>query len=143
MTDRIEGQFQLDSRLESSTAALLDWPLCRVLLARDANYPWLILVPRRERLRELHELCAEDLAQAMREVVAASSSLERCFDPDKLNVAALGNQVPQLHIHVVARYDTDPAWPNPVWGTVPPAAYTPERLEERLRLLRRELGEGP
>ena len=99
------------------------FPLCRVLLMRDANYPWTILVPDREGVTEIYQLEETDQRQLMRESSALSQVLVRLFRGDKLNIAALGNIVPQLHLHHVVRYHGDPAWPAPVWGHGPPKAY--------------------
>ncbi len=96
-----------------------DWPLCRVLLMDDDNYPWLVLVPRRPGLRDFHDLEGADLALATSEIVRASRALAAATGAEKMNVASLGNQTPQLHVHVIARFRDDPAWPGPVWGRVP------------------------
>ena len=128
--------FEPDPRLAADTAGLGSLGLCRVLLMDDARYPWLILVPQRPGLRDLHDLPPEDLAAATAEIVRASRALETLFEPVKLNVAALGNQVPQLHIHVIARFEDDPAWPKPVWGVAPAVPYEAGALAERLEALR-------
>jgi diadenosine tetraphosphate (Ap4A) HIT family hydrolase len=128
--------FELDPKLAADTSEVDRWPLCRVLLMNDANYPWLILVPARWGLRDFHDLEADDLAAMTAEIVRASKALEALFDPVKLNVAALGNQVPQLHIHVIARREDDPAWPKPVWGAVPARAYTESERRDRIEQLR-------
>lgn len=101
----------------------------------DSTYPWLILVPQRPDLRDLHDVPAADHGPLMAEISRASSALQQFVNPDKLNVAALGNMVPQLHIHVIARFTTDPAWPGPVWGVVPARPYDDalERTAGRLR----------
>jgi diadenosine tetraphosphate (Ap4A) HIT family hydrolase len=112
----MRADFQLHERLAADTLPLDRWPLCEVLLAKDATYPWLILVPRRVGLRDFDDLAREDLDTASWEIVRASRTLKAVFRPDKLNVAALGNQVPQLHVHVIARFTDDPAWPGPIWG---------------------------
>lgn len=112
------------------------WTLCRVLLMNDSNYPWLILVPARTALRDFHDLAPEDMTLATTEITRASRALQALFDPVKLNVAALGNQVPQLHIHVIARRADDPAWPKPVWGAVPAKPYDPAARDARLASLR-------
>jgi diadenosine tetraphosphate (Ap4A) HIT family hydrolase len=103
---------------------------------RDANYPWFILVPCREDVREIHHLDTADQQQLLRESVQLAQAMEQAFTPDKLNVAALGNMVPQLHVHHVARYRDDPAWPAPVWGRAPARPYAAEQLAEtKTRLL--------
>jgi diadenosine tetraphosphate (Ap4A) HIT family hydrolase len=128
--------FELDAKLAADTVEVTRWELCRVLLMNDANYPWLVLVPARAGLRDFHDLAAEDLALMTAEIVRASKALEALFDPGKMNVAALGNQVPQLHIHVIARRADDPAWPKPVWGAVPARAYDEAGRRERIDQLR-------
>lgn len=130
------ADFDLHARLAKDSMVVEDWALCRVLLARDANYPWLILVPRRPGLKELHDLQPDDLSAVMGEATRASRALVDIFKPDKINVAALGNLVPQLHIHVIARFKDDPAWPDPIWGAVPPRAYESIELQQRLTTLR-------
>lgn len=126
------GEFSLHDRLAADTIMLADWPLCRVLLMNDASYPWLILVPRRAGLREIHDVAPADLPQLTQEVCAASRKLAACVQADKINVGALGNMVAQLHIHVIARFKDDPAWPGPVWGAQPPVPYNDAALPARL-----------
>jgi diadenosine tetraphosphate (Ap4A) HIT family hydrolase len=113
--------------------------LCHVLLMRDANYPWCILVPDRENVTEIHHLNEADQQQLMRESVLLSRALEKVFSPDKLNIAALGNIVPQCHIHHVVRYRTDPAWPAPVWGRVAVKEYSEDALAEVVAALKQAL----
>jgi diadenosine tetraphosphate (Ap4A) HIT family hydrolase len=103
--------------------------LCHLLLMRDANYPWFILVPDREAISEIHQLSEADQQQLLRESSQLSIAMESAFSPDKLNIAALGNVVPQLHLHHIARYRTDAAWPTPVWGRVPAKPYLEYELE--------------
>ena len=108
--------FILDDRFAKDTIHLLELPLCRVLLMNDRRYPWLILVPRYNDLSEIHDLRDKDQSTLISEVTAATRALEKLFQPKKINVAALGNMVSQLHIHVIARFEENEAWPNPVWG---------------------------
>jgi diadenosine tetraphosphate (Ap4A) HIT family hydrolase len=115
--------FRIDERLAADTLALWDWPLCAVLLMNDRRFPWLILVPRREGLRDLHDLDAIDRDACAVEMEQASRLLQRVSGAEKMNVAALGNLVPQLHIHVIARFARDAAWPRPVWGVGAAEAY--------------------
>jgi len=129
--------FQLHERLAADCVTVADWPLCRVLLMNDASYPWLILVPRRAGLREIHEVAEADLPDLTAEIRSASRTLEAVFKADKINVGALGNMVPQLHIHVIARFKDDPAWPGPVWGKQPAVPYEAEALQARLDSLRK------
>ncbi len=132
--------FILHPQLEKDSTLVGDLPLCRVLLANDANYPWLILVPRRNDIREAFQLSAEDQLQLMKESNQVSYLMNRHFGADKMNVAALGNQVPQLHIHHIARYQDDPAWPGPIWGAVVGKTYTEEEKNSRVEVLKKLLG---
>ncbi|KJS08982.1 MAG: hypothetical protein VR73_03870 [Gammaproteobacteria bacterium BRH_c0] len=125
--------FQLDPQLERDCVVIGRFPLCLLLLSRDANYPWFILVPQRAGVTELYHLSSEDRAVFMAESSTLSELLMDVFAGDKFNVAALGNVVSQLHIHHIVRYRSDPAWPRPVWGAVPPLAYTPENLQQRVK----------
>jgi diadenosine tetraphosphate (Ap4A) HIT family hydrolase len=108
--------FALHPRLQADTEFVADWALSRVLAMNDARYPWLILVPRRPNLTELHDLDAEARATLTEEIARASAGLKTLTGAAKINLGALGNLVPQLHIHVVARNPGDAAWPGPVWG---------------------------
>ena len=116
-------EFSLDPRLAVASVGVTDLALCEVRLMRDANYPWLMLVPRRAALLEIVDLDAGERSLLMDEIARVSEALRAAVPCDKLNVAALGNIVPQLHVHVIARRRGDPAWPKPVWGAVPPTAY--------------------
>lgn len=127
--------FELDPRLATDTHPVAHWPLCELRLMDDALYPWLVLVPRRAGVRELIDLDAGDRQQLSAEVDRAAQLLRTAFRPDKLNVAALGNVVAQLHVHVIARFGTDPAWPAPVWGKVEAQPYSPEALVTRVQQL--------
>lgn len=116
------------------------FPLCYLLLMQDASYPWFILVPDREGITEAHHLCEEDQQQLMCESAMLARALETAFAPDKLNIAALGNVVPQLHLHHIVRYRHDPAWPAPVWGRLPKQSYTSENLQSVLTAVSQALG---
>jgi diadenosine tetraphosphate (Ap4A) HIT family hydrolase len=131
--------FELHPQLAADTLMLGDWPLCRVLLMNDAQYPWCILVPRRPDIREIYDLPVADQQQLLSESVRLGRTLMRLFDGHKLNVAALGNMVPQLHLHHVVRDPADPAWPAPVWGKHPAVAYTASAAAERCAQLRHAL----
>ena len=115
--------FSLDARLEADSIAVVEPVLSAVRLMRDANYPWLVLVPRRANAVELVDLAPDDRVRLIEEIAAASHALRACVSCEKLNVAALGNVVSQLHVHVIARRRDDPAWPRPVWGVVPARPY--------------------
>ncbi len=135
----------LHERLSADTIPVLDLALCRVVLMNNRIWPWLILVPLREGAVEIHRLSAEDRATLMEELALASRVVERLFAPDKLNVGALGNLVPQLHVHVIGRRRGDPAWPGPVWGSGHAEPYDPaERsaLTARLAEAFRQEGNG-
>jgi diadenosine tetraphosphate (Ap4A) HIT family hydrolase len=123
-----EATWSLHPQLRDDTIPVCDLPLSRLLAMNDANYPWLILVPRRVGVTELFELGAEQ-AVLLNEVSLASRVLKEVTQCHKLNVAAIGNVVPQLHIHIVARRRDDALWPKPVWGAAPPRAYDPAALE--------------
>jgi diadenosine tetraphosphate (Ap4A) HIT family hydrolase len=119
---------RIHPRLQQDCLVVGRFPLCYLLLLRDANYPWFILVPDREAVTEIHHLNEADRQQLLDESCTLSVALETAFHPDKLNVAAIGNLVPQLHIHHVVRYHNDVAWPAPVWGRAPPKPYADAQL---------------
>jgi diadenosine tetraphosphate (Ap4A) HIT family hydrolase len=133
--------FVLDRRLAADTVELTRWPLSLVLLINERRWPWLILVPRRPELRDLDDLPPAGRTVLIEETARASRVLKDTVRPAKINVAALGNMVPQLHIHVVARFADDPAWPRPVWGT-PPELYEAEALRERAAFFRQALNDS-
>ena len=116
--------FVLDTRLHEDTLLIGDFPLCRLLLSNDSNYPWFILVPRREGISELFQLDEHDQQLMWAETTALARTLKDAFGADKMNVATLGNVVSQLHMHVIVRYQADVAWPGPVWGKHPAKPYT-------------------
>lgn len=118
------------------------FPLCYLLLMQDANYPWFILVPDRPNVAELYELTAEDQQRFWRESMHLAETLAQTFGADKMNIAALGNVVPQLHVHHIVRYVGDAAWPAPVWGKHPPRPYAAEELAAVVARLHGRLGEG-
>ncbi|MBM3558911.1 MAG: HIT family protein [Alphaproteobacteria bacterium] len=128
-------RFMLDPQLAASTVRLVRWKLSDVLLSTDATYPWLLLVPRRAGAVELTDLAWTDAVTLTAEARRASQALAELFRPHKINVAAIGNQVSQLHVHVVARFRDDPAWPRPIWAVVPRRTYEPGALDERRRIL--------
>ncbi|MFC6654793.1 HIT domain-containing protein [Roseibium salinum] len=128
--------FNLNPRLEGDSHFVADLPLSTVRLMKDANYPWLLLIPRQQDLVEIIDLDEDDQQQLMREIALASKALRSAVNCEKLNVAALGNQVSQLHVHVIARTRDDAAWPGPVWGVVPPQAYDPAKAENLVEHLR-------
>lgn len=133
-------EFSLDSRLEGDTLPVGELQLSRVLMMNDARYPWVILVPRRPAIREMIDLDLRDRAMLYREIDAVSEAMQRLFKPLKLNVAALGNVVPQLHVHVIARYETDAAWPKPVWGLGERVPYASDAAASRIAEISNALG---
>jgi diadenosine tetraphosphate (Ap4A) HIT family hydrolase len=135
----LPSQFELHPQLAADTHPLASFALCELRLMDDANYPWLVLVPRVANARELTDLDSSQRHAVADDVDRASRLLLDAFQPFKLNVAAIGNVVPQLHVHVIARFENDPAWPAPVWGRVTAQSYSPETLVERVNLLRESL----
>lgn len=134
--------FQLHPRLAADTVGVGDFLLCRLLLCRDANYPWCILVPRLPDIQEIYQLSASQQQQLMVESSHLASCMAEQFNADKMNVASLGNMVPQLHLHHVVRYQTDGAWPKPIWGAADAKEYTAEELTQQLELLAESLAGG-
>jgi diadenosine tetraphosphate (Ap4A) HIT family hydrolase len=132
--------WSLDPRLENDSTALGELPLCRVLLSEDATYPWLILVPRRPGAVEIIDLDDADQATLMTEIARAARALKAVTRCHKLNIAALGNAVPQLHVHVVARFRDDPAGARPIWGAVPPKPYDAAQRTRLAAALREAIG---
>lgn len=121
--------------LKNDTFTLGSFALSELLLMNDANYPWLILVPRVEDIIEIVDLSPKDQEQLLAEINMLSKLLRSEYSPDKLNIAALGNMVSQLHIHCVARFKHDAAWPKPIWGVHPAQAYSTQELEATARNL--------
>jgi diadenosine tetraphosphate (Ap4A) HIT family hydrolase len=136
------AKFSLHERLRADTIELTRWPLSIVLLMNVRHWAWLVLVPRRPDVREIHELQETDQRALTAEIVRASRALTQLVQPHKLNIAALGNVVPQLHVHVIARFTDDPAWPKPVWGALPPEPYAGNELLQRVEALKGVLVDG-
>ena len=134
--------WSLHPQIESDSRLVGDLPLSQVRLMNDANYPWLLLIPRRAGASEIIGLDTPDQMQLMSEIAAAGRALKAATVCDKLNVAAIGNVVPQLHVHIVARRRDDAAWPRPVWGAVPPRTYPADAIEALTAALRGELRIG-
>lgn len=134
--------WSLHPQLDNDTVGIGDLALSRLLLSKDATYPWLILAPRRAGAVEIIDLDHDDRARLMTEIARASEVLRGITGCGKLNVAALGNQVPQLHVHVIARRESDAAWPNPVWGAAPAREYDAAELETFIEAIRRGIGLG-
>jgi diadenosine tetraphosphate (Ap4A) HIT family hydrolase len=136
------ADWSLHPQLQKDTIDIGDLPLCRVLVIKDANYPWLLLVPRRPETVEIIDLDEVGQAQLMTEISRVARALKEITKCDKLNIAALGNVVPQLHVHVIARRSSDAAWPRPVWGVAPPLAHDAEEVQHFISALRRKIWLG-
>ncbi|WP_312935324.1 HIT family protein [Pseudomonas sp.] len=134
--------FVLDSRLQQDSIELGHLQLCSVLLSKDANYPWFILVPRRSAVSELFDLDEADQLQLWEETTRLAAALKSAYGADKINVATLGNVVSQLHMHVIVRMRDDAAWPAPVWGRVPASDYVAEQVRATRARIKALLGEG-
>ncbi|CCD94574.1 conserved hypothetical protein, Histidine triad (HIT)hydrolase domain [Bradyrhizobium sp. ORS 375] len=137
-----ESAWSLHPQLAKDTINIGDLPLSRVLVIKDANYPWLLLVPRREGAVEIIDLDEVAQAQLMTEITRVSRAIKEITKCDKLNVAALGNMVPQLHIHIIARRTSDVAWPRPVWGVAPPVPHDAQEVESFISAVRRKIWLG-
>lgn len=133
------NDWSLNRQLEQDTINIGDLPLSRVLVVNDGNYPWLMLVPRRAGAIDVTDLNEVEQGQLMTEINRVGRALKDIVKPEKLNIAALGNMVPQLHIHIIARRKTDAAWPRPVWGVVPPVAHDPQEIERFISALRSKI----
>ena len=134
--------WSLHPQLARDTINLGDLPLSRVLVINDANYPWLLLVPRRDGVCEIIDLDEVEQAQLMTEVARVARALKAVTACGKLNIAALGNVVPQLHVHVIARRQGDAAWPRPVWGAVAPVAHDKTELDNFIAAIRPKIWLG-
>ena len=137
---RMLHEFALDERLAAESHQLGDLTLCCVLLFDDARFPWIVLVPRKAGLVEITDLTSADRHLLLDEVGAAMDVLKAATDPYKLNVAALGNSVRQLHVHVIARFPDDAAWPSPVWGRGEREPYQEAALDQQVMKLRKGFG---
>jgi diadenosine tetraphosphate (Ap4A) HIT family hydrolase len=137
-----DSAWSLHPQLKKDTIDIGDLPLSKVLVIRDANFPWLLLVPRRPEVVEIIDLDEVEQAQLMTEVSRAARALKEITKCDKLNIAALGNMVPQLHVHVIARRTSDVAWPRPVWGVAPAVPHDAAEVQHFISALRRKIWLG-
>lgn len=135
-------QFILHPQLAADTILVGEFPLCQVLLAKDGNFPWLILVPKINEISEFHDLTNEQQIQFLSESNAVSKLLKDGLSADKINIAALGNMVPQLHIHHVARFKEDACWPKPIWGQIPAVTRTEQQTLLLTTMISNKLGSG-
>lgn len=138
----VADTWSLHPQLAQDCTEIGNLPLSRLLVSNDANYPWLLLVPRRTGVTEIIDLIEADRVQLMAEIAKVGQALKAVTACDKLNVAAIGNVVAQLHVHVVVRRRSDPAWPRPIWGAVSPLPYEPAALATFIASLKREIGIG-
>ena len=137
MTIPLHDTFSLHERLAADTWTIKDLALCRVLLMNDRRYSWLVLVPRRVGLREVHEIAVADKPAFQSEIDQASVFLKEMTGAFKINVAAIGNMVPQLHVHVIARFENDAVWPKPVWGLGEAEPYPPSEVGSLIETLKK------
>jgi diadenosine tetraphosphate (Ap4A) HIT family hydrolase len=121
--------FTLHPQLAKDSMTIGDFPLCRLLLINDRQYPWTVLVPKVTDIREIYQLPFDDQIQLICESSHLCQCLNEIYQADKMNIAAIGNKVPQLHIHHIVRYNDDAAWPEPVWGKHPAIAYSTEQQQ--------------
>jgi diadenosine tetraphosphate (Ap4A) HIT family hydrolase len=133
--------FELNPQLAKDTHEIGQFALCEVLLMNDDRYPWVILVPRRQGIEEIFQLSADDQQQLLKESSFVSAAMSALFSAHKMNVAALGNMVEQLHVHHVARFNTDASWPNPIWGRGDSIPYSDLAVKAMLSQLKQALGE--
>ena len=134
--------FELHPKLQQDCLEIGRFRLCRLLLMNESRYPWLILVPEREGMTEIYQLNEADQILLLQESSLLARSLAEAFAADKLNIAAIGNLVPQLHVHHIVRYRHDPAWPAPVWGRFPPLPYDEVKLTKVVALIKSRLPEA-
>lgn len=133
------GGFEIDPRLSDTSHPVGEWTLCHVRLADDARWPWLLLIPRRKGAVELFDLPAHDRGVLIEEAAKAAKIVSDLINADKTNVATLGNQVPQMHVHVIGRKAGDDAWPGPVWGVGEAVKYKPYALENMVRTIAQKM----
>lgn len=138
----VDNAINIHSQLQKDCLVIGKFPLCYLLLMKDANYPWFILVPDREDLTEIYQLDDSEQKQLISESSTLARIISKQYKADKINIAALGNLVPQLHIHHIVRHTTDAAWPAPVWGKLPAKPYTNVELEQVITSLKQGLNSG-
>ncbi|MGZ8160578.1 MAG: HIT domain-containing protein [Methylobacter sp.] len=132
--------FQLHPRLEQDCIAVGRFRLCRLLMMNDSQYPWFILVPERADVREIYQLGKTERELLTEESSYLAENLAALYKADKMNIAAIGNMVPQLHIHHIVRYQTDKAWPAPVWGRFDAVPYTEQQIADNVARIKDQLG---
>ena len=133
--------FKIDSRLEQDSITVGDFELCRLLLMNDSQYPWFVLVPKRENISEIYHLSNSEQQSLWDESRVLSQLIMNIFNGGKLNTAAIGNIVNQLHLHHVVRYKSDPCWPKPIWGQLPMKPYNDNQIDKIITKLKPSLNE--
>lgn len=131
--------FQLHPRLQQDSIEVGRLQLSRLLMINDSQYPWFVLVPERENISEIYQLTTSDQQRLLEESSLLARTLAEVYKADKMNVASIGNMVPQLHLHHIVRYKTDKAWPTPVWGKFPAITYTDEQIMYHLELVKNSI----
>lgn len=132
--------FQLHPRLKQDCIEIGRFELCRLLIMNDSQYPWFILVPERADIQEIYQLSKTERELLTEESSYLAKNLAILYQADKMNIAAIGNMVPQLHIHHIVRYRTDKAWPAPVWGKFDAEPYTKQQIADNLACIKEQLG---
>ena len=131
--------FQLHPRLKQDSISIGRFDLCQLLMMNDSQYPWFILVPEKAGIKEIYQLAKSDQQKLLKESSYLAENLAALYQADKMNIAAIGNLVPQLHIHHIVRYRSDKAWPDPVWGKFSAIPYTPQQIAENITRIKEQL----
>ena len=126
----MNSPFQLHERLQQDCILIGRFSLCQLLMMNDSQFPWFILVPERLDIKEIYQLTVADRQLLSEESCLLAENMAELFKADKMNIAAIGNMVPQLHIHHIVRYQTDKAWPAPIWGKFVAQPYTEQQIIE-------------
>lgn len=134
-----EQDFKLHPQLQADSVFICELALCQVRMINDANYPWFLLIPKQKDVSEPYQLSPTQQQMLTKESRILSLAIEKCFSPDKLNIASIGNMVPQLHVHHIARFKSDLAWPKPVWGVGSMVAFDESEREKRVNLMTSEI----
>jgi len=131
--------FQLHPRLKQDCISIGRFNLCQLLMMNDSHYPWFILVPEKTGIKEIYQLVKAEQQRLLEESSYLAENLAALYQADKMNIAAIGNLVPQLHIHHIVRYRNDKAWPDPVWGKFAAIPYTPQQIADNITLIKEKL----
>ncbi len=136
-------KFLIDKRLISDSSLVTVLNLCQVRLHRNAAYPWVLLIPMQDNVSEIIDLSSTNQQLLLQEIAVTSKVMQKIYKPKKLNIANLGNMVPQLHVHVIARYENDGAWPNPVWNSGVTDTYEPQMLIKQIEIIKAKFAQLP